>query len=232
MRKTFLTLMAAGTIAAGFVSCKNAAPTLHSHSDSLNWVIGQSYALGLTASGLTIDKDMVLKAVEVTLDGGQQPMSDTAYDRLLVEVNTALALKQREKQQGMAENNRQRESEYFTKLQADNPNIKAAEQGFYYEVLQEGKGQRAKRGGVVTFDYRAFFANGQVFDQTYGNREPIRKVVGDPMFMGMQEALTLMNAGSKYRFYFPSEKAFGPQGTDGIPPYSTMIYEVELHKVE
>ena len=43
-----------------------------------------------------------------------------------------------------------------------------------------------------------------------------------------------MNAGSRFRFYFPSDKAFGPQGDlqAGIPPYSTMIYEVELHKVQ
>ncbi|MDY5968883.1 MAG: FKBP-type peptidyl-prolyl cis-trans isomerase, partial [Bacteroidales bacterium] len=178
------------------------------------------------------DKKMILKAVEATLDGKKQPLADNAYNELLMEVNTALIMKQREKQQQLESQTREQEETYFKQLLAENPNLKAAKEGFYYEVLQEGKGRRAEKGSLVTFDYRSLFTNGQVFDQTYGNREPIRKVVGNPMFQGLQEAFTYMNAGSKYRFYFPSEKAFGPEGTEGIPPYTTMIYEVEVHKVE
>lgn len=231
MKKTSILLVAAALL-LGATSCKNTVPALKNHSDSVNWVLGESYALGLKSSGLQLDKKMILRAVEATLDGKEQPLSDTAYRDLLAEVNSMIMLQQREKQQQLESQNRNQEEVYFKKLLAENPNVKTTKEGFYYEVLQEGKGNRAKLGGVVTFDYRAFFTNGQVFDQTYGNREPIRKVVGNPMFAGLQEAFTYMSAGSKYRFYFPSEKAFGAEGSDGIPPYTTMIYEVELHKVE
>jgi FKBP-type peptidyl-prolyl cis-trans isomerase len=72
---------------------------------------------------------------------------------------------------------------------------------------------------------------GQPYDQTYGKRDPIVHVIGTPMFPGLIEAFQLMNAGSRYRFYFPYQVCFGARGSDGIPPFTPMIYEVELHEI-
>ena len=72
---------------------------------------------------------------------------------------------------------------------------------------------------------------GEPYDQTYGKRDPIVHVVGEPMFPGLIEAFQLMNAGSIYRFYFPYQVAFGAQGSGNIPGYTPLIYEVEVHEL-
>ena len=51
------------------------------------------------------------------------------------------------------------------------------------------------------------------------------------MFPGLIEAFQIMNSGSIYRFYFPYQLAFGPQGSGSIPGYTPMIYEIELHSI-
>lgn len=215
-------------------ACKSTNAELKTQQDSISWAIGESYGQSLQNSGLEIDKKLLLKALETTLDGKEQPLTQEQYQTILNDLNTTLMLQQRQKMQEQQASNEQKEEQYFAKLTQQNPNVKKAQEGFYYEVLQEGKGPRAAQGQVVTFDYRAYFAtNGQLYDQTYGNRDAIRHVLGSPMFQGMQEAMQYMSAGSKYRFYFPSNKAFGPKGdaANDIPPFSTMIYEIELHSI-
>ena len=119
---------------------------------------------------------------------------------------------------------------FFEQLKASDPDVKSTESGLHYKVIQQGEGQNAYMGGRVRFHYRASFADGRVFDQTYGVREPILTVLNN-IFPGLQEGLMMMNAKSKYVFYIPSHLAFGHQGTTDVPPYSTVIYEVELLQV-
>ena len=104
--------------------------------------------------------------------------------------------------------------------------------GFYYEQLRAGKGRKAVYGDRINFDYRSFLMfSGEAYDQTYGKRDPIIHVVGEPMFTGLIEGFQLMNAGSIYRFYFPYQLAFGERGSRDIPGFTPFIYEVELHEI-
>ena len=112
---------------------------------------------------------------------------------------------------------------------AKNPNIHKAPEGYYYEVLQEGRGPKAKEGLRVRFDFKGTeMQSGNLIEQTYGVREPVIHVLGHPMFEGLIYGLQLMNAGSKYRFYFPYQLV---SGANGIPPHTPVIYEVELHEI-
>ena len=110
-------------------------------------------------------------------------------------------------------------------------NSSGVDKGFYYEVLKEGTGRKAEPGLIIDFDYKGTFTNGQIFDQTYGNRSSIVHLVDESLMPGLREGFCMMKAGSTYRFYFPCEMAFGAKGTDDIPPFTTVIYEVELHDV-
>lgn len=204
---------------------------LNTMQDTVNWVIGESMAQSLMNSGVDIDKELILRAVEATLNEEKQPIDDADFDFVLAQVNHILM----EQQQSMA-NKKQadasaQEEKFFQDLVQKNPKLIKHETGFYYEVLKEGKGRKGKFGEVAVFDYKASFANGQIFDQTYGNREAIIHVIGSPMFQGMQDALCLMTPGSVYRFYFPYQLAFGFEGSGDVPPCTTVIYEIELHSV-
>lgn len=229
---TGLTLIALCNVTISCSRTQTGNVELSTHNDTMNWVIGESMAQSMMASGLEIDKKMILKAIEATFNGEKQPINDSTYNEVLADLNFAIMNNQREQQKKNMADASAVEDEYFKKLLAANPNIKKSDKGFYYEVLKEGTGKIAKKGDVVVFDYKASLINGQVFDQTYGNRDAITHVVGNPMFQGMQEGLCLMNAGATFRFYFPYQLAFGTEGTPDIPPYSTVIYEIELHKLK
>lgn len=206
--------------------------TLHTQNDTLNWVMGENMAIGLQSSGLTLNPELIAQAFLATMNNETQPISDTTYEQAVAYINAMIVAKQRQQRQEQVNTAKATEQQYFDKLLQDNKSIQKSDKGFYYEVLQKGHGPNAKPNEVVTFDYKAFFTNGQLFDQTYGNRDAITHVLGNPMFQGLQDALCLMNEGAKYRFYFPYETAFGTQGADDIPPCTTMIYEVELHAIK
>lgn len=206
---------------------------LRTRQDTLSWALGENIALSMKEMGvLELKRDVVEQAIAHTLDGKEQPLSDSAFreaiDLISVMLQSDLMGKQNERE---AEVERQQAS-YFAQLEAGHPEVKKHEMGFYYEVLKEGRGPRAKYGEVVTFDYRSYeMLSGEPYDQTYGKRNPIVHVVGKPMFAGLLEGFQLMNAGSVYRFYFPYQTAFGKQGSGEIPGYTPFIYEVELHEI-
>ncbi len=212
---------------------KNAAPQLNDRTDTLSWAMGENLAYALSEmNGVNLDMDLVKQAMQHTLDGKEQPLSDSAFREAM---NYLMLLRQKEAfehaEQTEAMVNSRQEA-YMAQLQKERPNVKKHPAGFYYEVLKEGKGPKALLGQRVSFDYRSFLLfSGEPYDQTYGKRDPILHVVGKPMFLGLVEGLQLMNTGSIYRFYFPYQVAFGPQGSGEIPGYTPFIYEVELHEV-
>jgi FKBP-type peptidyl-prolyl cis-trans isomerase len=206
-------------------------PQLTNKADSISWAMGFTLAQNVASTGIKIDREIMLQAICATLDSKQQPMTQEQTFAMLQEIEKAAFFNKTNNEKAQLEETRARESEYFAKLTKENPKIKKSDKGFYYEVLKEGNGRQGAPGLVVYFDYKGSFTNGQIFDQTYGNREPITHVISESLMPGLFEGFCMMKGGSTYRFYFPAEMAFGANGAEGIPPYSTVIYEVELHEV-
>lgn len=99
--------------------------------------------------------------------------------------------------------------------------------GLQYEVLREGSGAAPKATDTVTVNYRGSLVTGAQFDAGDGISFPLNGVIP-----GWTEGLQLMKEGAKYRFYIPSELAYGERGAGRvIPPNSALIFEVELVKV-
>lgn len=207
-------------------------PVFENKNDSLSWALGFSVAQNVAATGVDINREILLQAICATLDSKQQPFSYQQTASMLMDLEQRAYVNRMNSQNNQVNETKQREEVYFDKLTKENPNVKKSDKGFYYEVLKQGNGAVPQIGSIVVFDYKGSLLNGHVFDQTYGNREPITHVIGPELMPGLLEGFCMMPAGSKYRFYFPSEMAFGAKGDDGIPPYSTLIYEVELHEVK
>lgn len=208
------------------------APAFANQNDSLSWALGFSVAQNIASTGIDINREILMQAICATLDSKQQPFDQPTTVHMLMELEQRAALNRRMNQESQMSETKQKEDVYFTKLLQENPNIKKSDKGFYYEVLKQGNGPVAKIGSLVVFDYKGCLTNGHIFDQTYGNREPITHVVSDELIPGLLEGFCMMPAGSTYRFYLPSEMAFGANGTEDVPPYSTVIYDVELHEVQ
>ncbi|WP_017939104.1 FKBP-type peptidyl-prolyl cis-trans isomerase [Zestomonas thermotolerans] len=99
--------------------------------------------------------------------------------------------------------------------------------GLQYEVLVAGEGAKPSREDTVRTHYHGTLIDGTVFDSSYQRGQPAEFPVGG-VIAGWVEALQLMNTGSKWRLYVPSELAYGAQAVGSIPPHSVLIFDVEL----
>lgn len=119
----------------------------------------------------------------------------------------------------------------FLAENAKKPGVVTTPSGLQYKVLQEGAGEKPSGRGEVEVHYRGKLIDGTVFDSSYDRGESISFLLTQ-VIPGWSEGVQLMSPGAKYEFYIPFELAYGPKGIPGvIPPYSTLIFEVELLKV-
>lgn len=103
--------------------------------------------------------------------------------------------------------------------------------GLQYKVIKSGSGQKASATDKVKVNYHGTLINGTVFDSSVERGEPVTFPVNQ-VIKGWTEALQLMNVGSKYVLYIPSELAYGEQGGgDKIGANETLVFEVELLEI-
>jgi len=119
----------------------------------------------------------------------------------------------------------------FLAANAKKANIKTTPSGLQYEVLKEGKGTRPTLQNTVKVHYHGTLIDGKVFDSSVERGEPIEFGLGQ-VIRGWQEGVALMTPGSKYKLYVPHELGYGGQAAGKIPPFSTLIFEVELFEVK
>lgn len=116
---------------------------------------------------------------------------------------------------------------------AKKPNIKTTASGLQYEVLTQGNGTVSpKATDMVTVHYKGTTLDGAEFDSSYSRGEPASFPL-NRVIAGWTEGVQLMKEGDKFRFYIPSDLAYGAEGAGGkIGPNATLIFEVELIKIE
>jgi len=108
--------------------------------------------------------------------------------------------------------------------------IKTTASGLQYKVITTGKGKVPVATDKVTVHYTGKLIDGTVFDSSEG-KDPVTLEVNN-VIPGWTEALQLMHEGDKWTIYLPSELAYGERGAgEQIPPYSTLIFDVQLVKV-
>jgi FKBP-type peptidyl-prolyl cis-trans isomerase len=108
-------------------------------------------------------------------------------------------------------------------------------EGIYFIPLRSGNGKYAESGAELVIHYRGFFVDNTLFDSTYEENSPLVFNFGDPdqVIRGFEIALAGMRKGDKAKVIIPSHLAFGENGSSSkiVPPYTTVIYELELVKV-
>lgn len=123
--------------------------------------------------------------------------------------------------------------EKFLADNAKKANIKTTASGLQYEVLTAGTGSVApKATDSVTVHYKGTTIDGKEFDSSYSRGTPATFPL-NRVIPGWTEGVQLMKEGAKYRFYIPSDLAYGPRGAGAaIAPNSALIFDVELIKIE
>lgn len=120
--------------------------------------------------------------------------------------------------------------EEFLKANAKKDSINTTASGLQYKVLVKGEGEVPTATDRVKVHYRGTLLDGTEFDSSYKRGQPATFGCNQ-VIKGWTEALTMMPVGSKWMLYIPQELAYGERESGQIPPFSTLIFEVELLEI-
>ncbi|MEP1554179.1 MAG: FKBP-type peptidyl-prolyl cis-trans isomerase [Paraglaciecola sp.] len=198
----------------------------------------RSYALGASIGQIVEDKINKQKAVEIELDhvllvqgfiAGMQGKSQLT-DKEVKSLNQLIDAQVREKNKAIrakqtAEN--KTAGLAFLTENAERAGVIQTESGLQYEILRQGEGRSPLVSDTVKVQYKGTLLNGTEFDSSYARNKPASFPL-NRVIKGWTEGLQLMKEGAKFKFYVPSELAYGARTTGKIPGNSTLIFEVEL----
>lgn len=119
----------------------------------------------------------------------------------------------------------------FLAENAKREGVKTTASGLQYRVIKQGTGPVATDTTAVDVHYEGKLIDGTVFDSSYRRGKPAT-FRPNQVIKGWTEALKMMPEGSVYELYIPYNLGYGERGTQNIPPYSTLIFKVELLKVK
>lgn len=169
----------------------------------------------------------------VFLKMGDVVKMDVKLNRILNKEQYAQTLKEYEEMLEDRDIEEQRKMQVF--LDTNQVHFSYFNNGMYYTPISQGSGEIAERGDIVRIHYKGSFIDGRVFESTYDRGQPLEFKLGEQgqVIKGIELAISLLNEGAKAKFIIPSQLAFGESGssTGIIPPYSTLVYEIELLKI-
>ena len=196
--------------------------------DKLSYALGLGIAQQLKQMGLKgslVVEDFAQSIVDV-LEGNELKVKNSEAQQI---VNSFFTEQERKMNAEKAEAGKKalEEGRVFLQNNAGKPGVITTKSGLQYEVLNPGTGKKPK----ATDKVRCQLIDGTVFDSSYQRNEPA--VFGlNQVIPGWTEGVQLMSEGAKYRFYIPYLLAYGESGAGGmIPPYATLIFDVELIEV-
>lgn len=196
-----------------------------------------SYALGLGigrqlaqmgASNMNIDD--FAAAIKDVIAGGDLKMTNREAQAIVQDyfVKQEEKLNAERAEQGKAA---KAEGEKYLADNAKKDGVVVLPSGLQYMVIKEGTGRKPKATDSVKCHYEGFLTDGTLFDSSLQRGEPA--VFGlQQVIAGWTEGLQLMQEGAKYRFFIPYKLGYGESGAgQSIPPYSALVFDVELIKV-
>lgn len=195
-----------------------------------------SYSFGLVL-GKRMQNDLPDLNVDVFMQGVKDAIQNKAPLLTDDQVADVLSKFQRDMQEQQMEKVK-KESEQNKKAGADflakNKNkegVVTLPSGLQYKVLKEGKGPQPTASDVVKVHYTGSLINGEVFDSSVERGQPVSFPLNG-VIAGWTEALQLMQTGSKWQLFIPSDLAYGANGNRSIGPNETLLFDVELLSIE
>ncbi|MGM3174670.1 FKBP-type peptidyl-prolyl cis-trans isomerase [Dickeya lacustris] len=202
-------------------------PSYDSIEAQASYGIGLQIGQQLQESGLQgLIPEALVTGLTDALSGNSPAVPVDVVHRALREVHERADVVRRERQREQAQ-----EGLRFLEANADKEGVNSTESGLQFRVLTQGDGAIPARQDRVRVHYTGRLIDGSVFDSSVERGQPAEFPVSG-VIPGWIEALTLMPVGSKWELYIPHNLAYGERGAGAsIPPFSTLVFEVELLEI-
>ncbi|QZN94959.1 FKBP-type peptidyl-prolyl cis-trans isomerase [Symbiopectobacterium purcellii] len=202
-------------------------PSYESVEAQASYGIGLQVGQQLQESGLEgLIPEALVAGLRDALAGNAPAVPVDVVHRALREIHERADAVRRENQQALAV-----EGQNFLADNAGKNGVNQTESGLQFRVLTQGEGAIPARQDRVRVHYTGRLIDGSVFDSSVQRGQPAEFPVSG-VIPGWIEALTLMPVGSKWELYIPHNLAYGERGAGAsIPPFSALIFEVELLEI-
>ena len=245
MKLRLLTLI--GVSAALTMLAAEESPLLKTPRDKISYSIGMNIGQSITNQGLEINPDAMAAGLKAVVTGAKPLLTDAEFQESMKSFNeerqakmqakrAEMQAKQAEMQAKQAEMAKEagekskKEGEAFLAANKAKEGVKTTPSGLQYKIVTPGTGKTPSLTDTVVTQYRGTFIDGKEFDNSY-KREPFVTSLTN-VIKGWTEALSLMPVGSKWQLFIPSDLAYGPAGGHGVPPNSTLLFDMELLSIQ
>lgn len=212
-----------------FSACdKSQFAKVESEEQKVAYSIGFNFGQQMAAQTTGLDLDVVIAGLKDGFNGGEEKLDAQQRKETMIAYSKRLQ-EERQAEVHQIEETNKAAGAAFLEENKSKEGVVVLESGLQYKVITEGTGKQPAATDVVRVNYKGTLINGEVFDQSPEGKPiefPLNRVIS-----GWTEGLQLMKEGSKWELYIPENLAYGPRGSGAIEPFSTLIFEVELLKV-
>ncbi|MEN8228344.1 MAG: FKBP-type peptidyl-prolyl cis-trans isomerase [Bacteroidota bacterium] len=231
MKKILIILVCAVSINIFAQTESEGTPQLEltNRTDSLNYFFGLTLGYSLETAPFQTDAALISEGMAQALKGISQHDPQSSKE-IFQELHMALSQEEAAYAEDGANENLEKGNAFLLE-NGKREGVTTTQSGLQYEVISQGTGPVPDATSSVEVHYEGTLIDGTVFDSSYKRGEsisfPLNRVI-----TGWTEGVQLMKVGSTYRFYIPSNLAYGPRDSGPIPANSVLIFKIELLGIE
>lgn len=207
-----------------------AQPVIQSRKDKISYAFGVDLARDLQRQKNSLNVELLTRALTDALAGNKLIMTD---EEVTATVQTFEAEQKQdfEHAKTMVSERNKREGEAFFAENAKKEGVVTLPSGLQYKILKKGDGKIPTLEDTIVCNYTGKLLDGTEIDSSYKRKEPTAAPV-KALIAGWSQALQMMPVGSKWELYLPPQLAYGTKAAGPIPPYATLVFEVELLSIQ
>ncbi len=211
--------------------CNQGKSSINTDDKKISYGIGLDLGRKAKADGFVVDPDALAAGVRDGLSGAKGQVADADIEKAMAAKQKEI-MAQREEKAKAAQATNGKAGEDFLAANAKKDGVTTTASGLQYRVVKAGPagGKKPAATSTVTVNYRGTLIDGTEFDSSYKRNEPATFPL-NRVIPGWTEGVQLMTEGSTYEFVIPAKLAYGEQGAGPIGPNSTLVFQVELVKV-
>ena len=215
MKVKILMLLMLSTFLLG---CNETPIDMSKPVEKQGYAMGQSIGGNLKQGGVNLPVEAIVAGIKEAMEGTPQ-LSDDEVNKVLIAYQKELIEAAQKENASFLENNKSKDG------------VVSLASGLQYKVLKSNpSGKSPKATDTVRVHYRGTLVNGEEFDSSYSRNQPAEFPLNG-VIPGWTEGVQLMKEGEKWELYIPANLGYGSRGQGKIQPNSTLIFEIELLKV-